>query len=230
MFNKKKVIVLGAGVSGKSAVGLLKCLGAKVYIYDDDYERAKFCGDECDVSILSAQEFPTVLSSADYCILSPGISINSNLAVMAQAMGVKVIPEIELGYLVCNSQLVAVTGTNGKSSMVRLIGQLFEKNGEKIEVCGNIGYPFCDVAKANNCDWTIVEVSSFQLESISDFKAGISIILNVKPDHIDRHGGFENYVLAKKNLVKNCSNDDIIIVNCDDKYARKIGEESDGNV
>lgn len=230
MFNKKKVIVLGAGVSGKSAVGLLKCLGAKVYIYDDDYERAKSCGDECDVSILSAQEFPTVLSSADYCILSPGISINSNLAVMAQAMGVKVIPEIELGYLVCNSQIVAVTGTNGKSSMVRLIGQLFEKNGEKIEVCGNIGYPFCDVAKANNCDWTIVEVSSFQLESISDFKAGISIILNVKPDHIDRHGGFENYVLAKKNLVKNCSADDIIIVNYDDKYARKIGEESAGNV
>lgn len=230
MFNKKKVVVLGAGVSGKSAVGLLTGLGAKVYIYDDDVERSSLLGDECNVSVLSAQEFPTVLSNADYCILSPGISINSNLAVMAQAMGVKVIPEIELAYLASDCQIVAVTGTNGKSSMVRLIGQLFEKNGENTKVCGNIGYPFCEVAKTNDCDWAIVEVSSFQLESITQFKAGISVILNVKPDHIDRHAGFENYVLAKKNIVKNSTDEDVVIVNFDDKYARQIGEESKGKV
>lgn len=230
MFNKKKVVVLGAGVSGRSAIGLLKGLGAKVYLYDDDKERANSCGVECEVAVLDAQEFPTVLSSADYCILSPGISINSNLAVMAQAMGVRVIPEIELAYLVSDCQIVAVTGTNGKSSMVRLIGQLFTKNGENAEVCGNIGYPFSDVAKANDCDWAIVEVSSFQLESISQFRAGISVILNVKPDHIDRHGGFDNYLSAKKNIVKNSTDEDVVIVNYDDEHARKIGEEALGSV
>lgn len=229
MFNKKKVVVLGAGVSGKSAVGLLKSLGAKVYLYDDDKTRAEVCGEECGVMVLDGQEFPNVLSSADYCILSPGISINSNLAIMAEAMGVKVIPEIELAYLVSNSEIVAVTGTNGKSSMVRLIGQLCTKNGIDAEVCGNIGYPFCEVA-TSGAEYAVVEVSSFQLEAISQFRAGISLVLNVKPDHIDRHGGFENYFLAKQNIVKNSTDEDVVIVNYDDKYARRIGENSNANV
>lgn len=230
MFSKKKVVVLGAGVSGRGAIGLLKERGAKIYVYDDVIDKAKNLADNFGVNVLSYSDLPNVLAGADYCILSPGVSINSNLAVMAQALGVKVIPEIELAYLCSECQVIAVTGTNGKSSMVRLIGDLCSKNGENCAVCGNIGYPFSEVSKNSESDIAVVEVSSFQLESIDAFRADVSVVLNVKPDHIDRHNGFENYAKAKKNIVKNVTPQDVVIVNYDDKWARIIGEECDGNV
>ena len=230
MFNKKKVVVMGAGVSGESAIKLLKGVGAKVYLYDDNVEKARELSTQLEINLLQGQELPNVLSSADYCILSPGISINSNLSVMAQAMGVKVIPEIELAYLLSKCRMVAVTGTNGKSSMVRLIELLCRKNGESAYACGNIGVPFSSMTELGEDEWAIVEVSSFQLESIAEFKAEISLVLNVKPDHIDRHGGFEPYVQAKRNIVKNADTNDVVIVNYDDAYAREIGDNSSGDV
>ena len=230
MFNKKKVVVIGAGVSGKSAVSLLCQLGAKVYIYDDDKQRAQQLADESGVIFLDSGDYPSVISSADYCVLSPGVSINSNLAVMAQALGVRVIPEIELAYLVYNHPIIAVTGTNGKSSMVQLLGNLCAKNGLNAQVCGNVGYPFSEVARNGDGDLAVVETSSFQLESISEFRASINVVLNVKPDHIDRHGDFNGYFLAKRNIVKNATQDDVVIVNYDDKYARQIGENCSGDV
>ncbi|MBQ2714418.1 MAG: UDP-N-acetylmuramoyl-L-alanine--D-glutamate ligase [Clostridia bacterium] len=217
MYSKKKVMVVGVGVSGKGAVELLLRKNAKVFVFDDVEEKAKKVSEEYGVHFVSVSEFPSVLSSCDFVILSPGISINSNIAVMAQALGVKVLPEIELGESCCNGTVYAVTGTNGKSSMVRLIGSLLELNGKSVEVCGNIGRSFSSVAdKVEEDGFAIVETSSFQLETVMNFKPSLAIIVNVKPDHLDRHLSIEEYVKAKSGIMKNMDEYDVVIGNYDD--------------
>ena len=119
MFKKKKVMVIGAGVSGEGAVSLLSRKNAKLFVFDDNEERAQKLAQKFGVTHVRSHDFPKVLANCEYAVLSPGISINSNISVMALALGVRVMSEIELGYKYCKGEIVAVTGTNGKSSMVR---------------------------------------------------------------------------------------------------------------
>lgn len=227
MFNKKKVVVIGAGISGQGAVKLLLDKGAKVYVYDDVEERAQSLAKETGAKVVCGDNFPSVLSTCEYAVLSPGISVNSNVSVMAQALGVRVLSEIELAYFFCKGKILSVTGTNGKSSMVRLIGAMLSASGKRAHVCGNIGIPFtCVVDNVCEDEYAVVEVSSFQLETISEFKPHVAVFLNIKPDHLDRHATMEEYVKTKARLVKNMKDSDIIVGNYDDKNVRDIMEKS----
>lgn len=225
MFAKKKVVVIGAGISGKGAVELLVRKNAKVFVYDDDGERSRSLSEACGVKWVDAKDLPTVLSTCDYVVLSPGVSINSNIAVMAQALGVKIISEIELGALYCRGKILAVTGTNGKSSMVNLIGETLKNNGTRSVVCGNVGRSFSGIADTIDGDSVaVVETSSFQLESTSDFCPDVAVFINLKPDHIDRHSTLSEYAKAKSKIFENMGETGVAVGNYDDEYSKHAVE------
>lgn len=227
MFRKKKVMVIGAGISGEGAVSLLVRKNAKVFVFDDDSDKAKSLSEKFGVTHVNAQEFPKVLASCEYAVLSPGISVNSNIAVMALALGVRVISEIELGYLCCRGKVVAVTGTNGKSSMVRLVGALLSNCNQKAYVCGNIGKSFSEISDGIlENDFAVVETSSFQLETVDEFNPETAILLNINPDHLDRHVSFDEYAKAKGKILKNMTEDHCVIANFDSLKIREIVEKS----
>jgi len=227
MFAKKKVVVIGSGISGKGALQLLLREKAKVFVYGDDELCVKKLCEDVGGTPVKIKDFPTVLSTCEYAVLSPGISINSNVAVMAQALGVKVMSEIELGASCCRAKIYAVTGTNGKSSMVNLIGKLLENVGKNAVVCGNVGKSFSGVAdKIPEDGYAVVETSSFQLESSTFYKPDLAVMLNLKPDHVDRHITFQEYARVKSKIFENMDESGIAIGNYNDEYSRKAVELS----
>lgn len=227
MFAKKKIVVIGSGISGKGAVELLLREQAKVFVYDDEESRAEKLCEDVGGTAVKIKDFPSVLSTCEYAVLSPGVSINSNVAVMAQALGVKIMSEIELGTTSCQGKIYAVTGTNGKSSMVNLIGKLLANFGKDAVVCGNVGKSFSGIAdKIQKDGYAVVETSSFQLESSTFFKPDMAIMLNLKPDHVDRHVTFQEYARVKSKIFENMDENGVAIGNYDDDYSRKAVEQS----
>nr|WP_276939346.1 UDP-N-acetylmuramoyl-L-alanine--D-glutamate ligase [Helcococcus sueciensis] len=223
----KKILVFGLGISGKSSVKALSNLGAKVLIFDDrEYEELRE-----DVYSIDEYEFDIIQEDVDipwselYCVLkSPGIKLKNGLIQEAVSRGVEVITDIELAYrLYGGDKFISITGTNGKTTVTSAIAHILEQSGEKVRVVGNIGVGLLSEIYNYGLDYTyVVEVSSFQLESIRDFRSKISIITNITPDHLDWHGNFENYINAKKNIYKNIKEDDYLILNKDDEILNKI--------
>lgn len=204
----KTFLVYGAGKSGISAYDFLISHGAMVYIYSDDNV-------SLDKSFNQIYDFKEVLKiKFDYAVLSPGVQIvdNDNINKLKNN-NVLLICELELGYLFCKGKFIAVTGTNGKTSCVSLLGHILESKFDTF-VCGNIGTPItsiCDQTTENSV--VICEVSSFMLELVSaNFAPDISVILNVSSDHISRHKTFEEYKKAKLNITKYQSFDDYLFV------------------
>ena len=230
--NKKNVLVFGAGESGEGALLLLKRLGAKPYIFDEDINKASALASLVGAVSVSEKGLPEVLSKAFLGIISPGIKSDCRYIVMARAMGVKIVSEIELASSVSKGYTVTVTGTNGKSSTVRLISNVLNGAGKYAVACGNIGKAYSRFAdKLNEGDIAVVEASSFQLENIVDFHTDVAIILNVTQDHVDRHGSVEGYVNAKMNILKNSKNADWIIANYDDLTVRdKVQKAKEGKL
>ena len=221
-YNNKKVLVFGAGESGEGAINLLNRLGAKTYIFDENTQRAVALANRTGAKAIDKNNLPQILQIASLGVISPGISNDSRYIVMARAMGVKIIPEIELAYSICLAKKITVTGTNGKSSTVRLLTSALNNCGKYAVSCGNIGNSFsrCE-DKLSSEDYAVIEASSFQLENIIDYRSNISILLNITQDHVDRHGNVGNYVSAKMNLVKNVSENEYIIANFDDETIRE---------
>ena len=146
-------------------------------------------------------------------MVSPGIDQNSAWVQEIETRGVEVISELELGYRHCQCPLIAVTGTNGKSTLVKLLTEMLEAGGLRSMMAGNCGIPLCDVTEASELlDWVVVEVSSFQLERVSAFRPRIGIFLNLQPDHLDRHGDIETYRSLKARLFASMETDDTAIV------------------
>lgn len=193
-FNYKKVLILGYGTSGHAVEDVLFYNYIDYLIYD---ERIDLNGEKF-ISKLNKKN----LIEVDLAVLSPGISIYSKTVKKLQKLGIKVISEIEFAYLFCNARIIAVTGTNGKTTTVKLIHHILSTVGERVELLGNVGTPFSNIYKSN-CNVAVVEVSSFQLEAINLFKPEIAVLLNIAPDHIDRHKTFNNYVDAKFEIFKN---------------------------
>lgn len=221
-YNNKKVLVFGAGESGEGALNLLKRLGAKTYIFDEDTQKAITLANITGAKAIDPKSLPQILQIASLGVISPGISNDSRYIVMARAMGVKIIPEIELASSVCMAKKITVTGTNGKSSTVRLLTSALNNCGKYAVSCGNIGNSYSRCAdKLSSDDYAVIETSSFQLENIIDYRTDISILLNITQDHLDRHGSVKNYVNAKMNLVKNAGETDYIIANYDDERIRE---------
>lgn len=218
----KKVTVVGLGNSGIGSVALLKSTGAVVSVTDnaDDEnirKNAKLL-EEKYIDVEIGRHTEPFLSGTELFVVSPGVENSSPVIRYAEKNNIPAISELELGYLFCKGPIVAVTGTNGKSTVVSLLGEILRSAGIPVNVCGNIGNALSgEIENINEDTVVILETSSFQLERIVFFRPKISVILNVAEDHLDRYRTFEDYLAAKKKIFKNQKRGDITILNYDDR-------------
>lgn len=213
--SNNRVVVLGAGASGIAACELLLSQKASVTLRDGKLfsNDALKALEAKGVNIQLGQETYGGLFF-DLCVISPGVSPETKMAQEIYDAGIPVISEIELGYQGCGVPVIAVTGTNGKSTTTQLIDEVLKESGKRSIACGNIGRPFSDVVlKEGALDYVVVEVSSFQLEAIQDFKPHIGIYLNFSPDHMDRYSNEREYQQAKWKLFQNQSAEEYAVVN-----------------
>lgn len=224
---KYKYTVLGAGRSGLGAAKLLAGKGAEVFLSDSSPEKKLSYLKKEDLINLKI-EFETGKHSAkvfdcDIIIKSPGIPPHSDIILEAQRKGIKIFSEIEIASWFCPCVVVAITGTNGKTTTTVLTGEVLKNAGCDVRVCGNVGLAFSEVIgslKSNS--FVVLEVSSFQLSDIKDFKPDVSALLNLTPDHIDWHGSMKSYLDAKLKINGNQKpGKDHFIYNYDDRYLRK---------
>lgn len=239
-YKKEKFLVYGLKKSGVAAANFLLSVGAEVGLYDDDdkvkEEKEVLLLAEKGAKILDVikeneedyEERKKYLLTFSTAIVSPGVRIDSPLIVYLKRSGKRVIGELELGYLSVRAPLIAVSGTNGKTTVCNIINDALNAAGEKSYLVGNVGSPLIETAFfAGFSDVCVTEVSSFQLETIEKFSAHVSVLLNVTEDHLDRHYTMENYVYLKKRLFKNCTRFDTAVLNYDDEIVRKIGSSLD---
>ena len=217
----KRPLVVGAARSGLAAARLLARLGLDVRVCDarsaeDAGEAARELA-QAGIDARWGGDTPEALDGRDVVVWSPGIALGHPIAAAARQRGVPILSELELGYLAAHAPLVCVTGTNGKSTTTDLAGHLLRAAGREVEVCGNIGRPICDVAESvSPSGLLVVEVSSFQLETVSRLRPYIAAWLNLTPDHLDRHGSFESYGALKRRLFERQEEDDWAVWNADD--------------
>jgi len=169
---------------------------------------------------------------SDIMVISPAIPSDSPIIKSARLKNIKVWPEVELAYLLCKGRIIAVTGSNGKTTTTALIGEILRQAGYEVHVCGNIGQAFIgEVDKISPDGWAVVELSSFQLEQIEELRPDIAVVLNITPDHLDRHGTLENYINAKLRIFENQTTQDFAVVNHDDStLIKKCGKLTAGTV
>jgi UDP-N-acetylmuramoylalanine--D-glutamate ligase len=216
-----RALVAGAARSGVAAARLLRRHGLEVTLCDrraaaDAPEAALALAGE-GVSLVWGRDDASLLAGHDLVVWSPGIPVDHALAVAARAAGVPVLGELELGYRAAHAPLVCITGTNGKSTTTDLTGALLRAAGREVQVCGNIGRPVCEVAEqVSAAGLLVVEVSSFQLETVERLRPSIATWLNLTPDHLDRHGSLEQYGAMKQRLFANQTEDDWAVLNADD--------------
>ena len=218
-YKNQKVAVLGAGLSGTAAALLLKAEGAQVTVLDNAEEKnlLKSTIDNLRAQGIrvicgpAADEYSTIYQLA---VLSPGIDPAAPLARNFSSRKIEMIGELELGWRSCELPVIAVTGTNGKTTTTELLAQMLDTCGQRTIACGNIGKPLSEVAREKNSfDVLTVEVSSFQLEMIQTFRPSISLWLNFAPDHLDRYRSVADYRAAKLRIFENQTADDVAIVN-----------------
>jgi UDP-N-acetylmuramoylalanine--D-glutamate ligase len=220
----KRVAVIGLGRSGRSAVDLLLELGADIAIADQrpTTEMAAALGelDTGHIEVHGGGAYERALHGADLALLSPGVPLALKPLQAARAQGLRIVGELELASQYVDGRLIAVTGTNGKSTTVTLIGELLRASGYDPFVGGNLGTPLTQAALASlhgrHWDFVVAEVSSFQLETIETFHPWIAAILNITPDHLDRYPSVHAYAAAKARLVENQTMEDYAILNADD--------------
>lgn len=220
-YRGKKVLVMGLQASGISAGFLLKKLGAEVYCYDDNLSLG------INEFINVSTEVISVLDNIDLIVTSPGIPSTHDVIKEAKARKIPIISELELGCVNLFCPIIMVTGTNGKTTEVTMLDKLLSGMGLKVKAMGNVGYPVSQVVLDETpLDFAIVEASSFQLEYIKDAKPYIAVVMNLAPDHMDRYATYSDYVNAKKNIIKNQTENDYIFINGDDAICRRFGQES----
>jgi UDP-N-acetylmuramoylalanine--D-glutamate ligase len=215
----KRVIVLGAGRSGRAAAALLARYDAQITLVDDYATSVDPHGLEpivaSHVQIVLGNVRPELASNADAVVISPGVRLTHPLLLRAREIGLPVIGELELGSRYVRAPMVAVTGTNGKTTTVHWIAHLLNKGGCQTTACGNVGTAFCEVV-SQTPDWFVVEVSSYQLETIERFHPRAAAILNLTPDHLDRHPTADTYLAAKARITANQRSGDALVLNADD--------------
>ncbi|MFZ3377033.1 MAG: UDP-N-acetylmuramoyl-L-alanine--D-glutamate ligase [Chthoniobacterales bacterium] len=218
-YKNQKVAVLGAGLSGRAAALLLKAEGAQVTVLDNAEEKnlLKSTIDNLraqGVRIICGEAADEDSTSYQLAVLSPGIDPAASLARNFSSRKIEIIGELELGWRSCELPVIAVTGTNGKTTTTELLAQMLDACGQRTIACGNIGKPLSEVAREKNSfDVLTVEVSSFQLETIQTFRPSISLWLNFAPDHLDRYRSVSDYRAAKLRIFENQTEDDVAIVN-----------------
>lgn len=229
----KKVVVVGTGVSGMGAVKLLSETSADITLYDgndkaDRDEILKKIPDYCDLRLIIGEMPDEVVKETDLLVISPGVPIDSDIVKLFEKENVPVWGEIELAYNFEKGTVFAITGTNGKTTTTTLVGEIMKKYNNQTFVVGNIGNSYTsEVLKTTKDSYTVAEISSFQLETIREFAPKGSAILNITPDHLNRHYTMENYAAVKESITKNqwkVSEDDYCVLNYDDKVLREFGK------
>ena len=232
---KDIVMVAGMGKSGISAAELILNIGGRVLLYDSnetlDSETVLYKFDEDNVKNINVKLGK--LNEEDIkdirvCVMSPGISLETEFVKLLLTHRIQLWSEIQLAYFVAKGKIMAITGTNGKTTTTALLGEIMKRKYEKCFVVGNIGIPYTQIAlDTDENSVTVLEVSSFQLETIIDFKPNVSAILNITPDHLNRHHTFENYSAIKKEICMNQTAQDHCILNYDDEQLREFGDSGE---
>lgn len=224
--NVKRYLIAGSGISGIGAVKLLSQCDAKITLYDGNVKltkediRAKF-DKNINFNIIIGTLTQKVIDETDIMVLSPGIPIDAEFVNRARSSGVEIWGEIELAYRYSKGRLIAITGTNGKTTTTALVGEIMKNYFKSVYIVGNIGTPYTSIALDTKIDSvTVAEISSFQLESIQKFKPMISAVLNITPDHLNRHHTMKNYTAVKMSITKNQDENQICILNYEDNILR----------
>lgn len=226
----KRVLVFGSGISGIGAAGILEGRGAQVTLYDanDKLDKEALRGKMREDSRMKIVlgEFPEkLLEELDMVVISPGVPTDIPVVNQMKERGIPVVGEVELAYELGRGDVFAITGTNGKTTTTALLGEIMKNVKSSVYVVGNIGTPYTNVVEETKDDSVIVaEMSSFQLETIVDFRPRVAAILNITPDHLNRHHTMEAYIEAKKNVARNQGADDICVLNYEDEILREFGE------
>lgn len=226
----KKVLVFGSGISGIGATCLLEKAGKEVILYDGnkalDIEKLKMqLGEDSKAEILLGDLPKEVMSSLEMVVMSPGVPTDLPIVLTMREMGIPIWGEVELAYTYGKGDVLAITGTNGKTTTTALLGEILSNYKESVFVVGNIGNPYTEEAlKMTDSSVAVAEISSFQLETIHDFRPRVSAILNITPDHLNRHHTMEAYIEAKQDIARNQTKEDTCVLNYEDEVTRKFGK------
>lgn len=228
METNDKVLVLGAGKSGIAAANLLLKKNMLVVLHDDDEkidvaDLKKSINDNkrCEIHIKRFEE--SIIKDVKFCVISPGITKYNRAVMELKLKNIPIISEIELGYLFAKGNICAITGSNGKTTTINLIGNILRKHYKDVHVLGNVGTPYCsEVLDMTDESVTALELSSFQLEDIDKFHPNVAAILNISPDHLDRYNSYKDYIEAKLNIAVNQTNSDYLILNYEDNILRSL--------
>lgn len=232
----KKVLVAGAGLSGIGAVKLLHAVGARTILYDEkeDLEKdeiRKKLPEGGETEIITGRLPEETKEELSLAVLSPGIPVDTELVEDLRRRNIPVWGEIELAYAYGDGRIAAITGTNGKTTTTTLVGQIMQEYYPDVAVVGNIGNPYTETALAAGKDTvTVAEISSFQLETIDKFKPQVSAILNITPDHLNRHHSMENYAAVKMRIAENQTKKEVCVLNYEDAYTREFGSRCPARV
>ena len=229
MGQSQKVLVAGSGISGISSAKLLLNKGGEVVLYDGNVNldveklRGEF-EEDAKISFLLGELKKEDLSGIEMCIISPGISLEAPFVAVLDEARIPIWGEVQLAYQCARGRLAAITGTNGKTTTTALVGKIMESKYEDVYVVGNIGIPYTQIAmQTEDYSVTVAEISSFQLETIMDFRPDVSAILNITPDHLNRHHTMENYIAIKESITMNQGEKDVCVLNYDDPVLREFG-------
>lgn len=227
----KRALVVGMARSGIAAVKLLLARGAQAVI-NDTKTRDKFDGalDEIDLPgvefRLGEDPVPILEENIDALIISPGVPVGVPVVKAAQAMGIEVMGELEYAYRESKGFLAAITGTNGKTTTTTLLSEIFKNAGKRVHTVGNIGDPYSGAVPGMKADdVTVCEVSSFQMETASQFHPQVAAVLNISEDHLNRHGDMDTYIAMKKRIFAACTGSDCVVLNYDDPETRKMADD-----
>ena len=232
----KNVLVAGCGISGMASAKLLAQIGAKVILFDTNEKLQKEdilhkLDKDIDVEIVLGNIDDKLASGLELVVLSPGIPVDADFVNDLREKGLPIWGEIELAYQFAKGRIAAITGTNGKTTTTALTGEIMRNYFKSVFVVGNIGNAYTKEALYTVEDSvTVAEISSFQLETIHDFLPHVAAILNITPDHLNRHHTMEAYVEAKESIVKNQTMEDYCVLNYEDAYTRDFGKRAQGKV
>lgn len=238
MFEGQKCLVIGSGISGVGAVSLLGQMGAEILFFDGS---DKITQEELEQKVPQGiqaacyvQQLPQdILSQIDVAVLSPGVPVDIPMVQNLREQGTRIIGEIELGFLAEQGSVAAITGTNGKTTTTTLVGEIMKAHlkQDKVFVVGNIGNPYTLEAPKTGPDTvTVGEISSFQLETVDTFCPRVSAILNITPDHLNRHHTMEAYVAAKERIALRQTSAQLCVLNYENDYTRDFGKRCPARV
>ena len=232
----KKVLVVGSGKSGIGAAGLLGKLGALPILFDGNEklnveEVKEKAGQISGLEVIIGTVPEEVKKEIALVVTSPGVPVDAPMLEEYKTMNVPIWGEIELAYAFSKGKVVAITGTNGKTTTTTLVGEIMAAYFHSVYVVGNIGNPYTDIALETKEDTvTVAEISSFQLETIHTFRPKVSAILNITPDHLNRHHTMECYVETKERIAENQTGEDTCVLNYEDAYTRDFGSRCPAGV